>query len=201
MESLKIAASFILLCTFCSCKPESQPVPQDTSASQPGTGGGGFYSFTMNDIDGKPVGLSDYRGRAVLVVNVASKCGFTGQYETLEQLYRKYRDRGFVILGFPANNFLSQEPGTNEQIKQFCTSKYGVSFPMFAKISVKGDDIHPLYAYLTDPANSGGRGGDVSWNFNKFLISPNGGIIAHFGSRTEPLSAEMIQAVESSLPD
>ena len=156
-----------------------------------------IYGFQMKTIDGKEVSLGDFKGKALLIVNVASRCGFTPQYEGLEKLYEKYKGRGLEILGFPANNFMGQEPGTNEEIKKFCGLKYKVTFPMFSKISVKGKDIHPLYRYLTQES---GLDGDISWNFNKFLVSPEGKIVARFGSRTEPLSKELEEKLESILP-
>lgn len=156
----------------------------------------GIYSFVMQTIDGKEQPLAAYKGKTLLVVNVASRCGFTPQYKGLEALHRKYKDRGFVILGFPANNFMGQEPGTNEEIKQFCALHYGVTFPMFAKISVKGVDIHPLYKYLTESANPPGA---ISWNFNKFLIGPDGRILARWGSRTTPDSKELVGTIEEVL--
>lgn len=158
-----------------------------------------FYSFTMDDIDGNPVPLSQYQGKVVLVVNVASKCGFTKQYAALQQLYEKYREQGFVVLGFPANNFMGQEPGTNAEIKRFCATTFNVTFPMFSKISVKGKDIHPLYQYLTSPKENGEFGKPITWNFNKFLIGKDGKTIAYFGSKTEPLAPELIEAVEKAL--
>jgi glutathione peroxidase len=158
-----------------------------------------IYDFTANDIDGKPVPLSDYRGRVLLAVNVASRCGFTYQYEGLESLYRKYRERGFVVLGFPSGDFLGQEPGTNEQIKEFCTLNYGVTFPMFGKIGVKGKRIHPLYRYLTAKETNGEFGGRITWNFNKFLIGRDGRTLARFGSRVEPGAGELVAAVEAAL--
>lgn len=157
------------------------------------------YDFTMKDIDGKDVKLDEFRGKVVMIVNVASKCGFTPQYAGLEKLYKNYKDRGFVILGFPANNFLRQEPGTDAEIKTFCTSKYNVTFPMFSKISVKGKDQHPLYAYLTDKKNDHEFGGAISWNFNKFLVSKDGKIVARFGSKTTPEDEELAKAVETEL--
>ena len=160
-----------------------------------------LYSFTMDDIDGKPVGLSEYTGKVLLIVNVASKCGFTKQYAGLQALYEKYQEQGFVILGFPANNFRGQEPGTDTEIKQFCTTKFNVTFPMFSKISVKGKDIHPLYQYLTSPEENGEFGTAITWNFNKFLIDKNGKTINYFGSRVDPLDSEMIDAVENALKD
>jgi glutathione peroxidase len=153
------------------------------------------YDFTMNSIDGKPQALSVYKGQVLLIVNTASKCGFTKQYAGLQPLYEKYKDRGLVVLGFPANNFGGQEPGSNEEIQQFCTTRFNVTFPMFGKISVKGDNIHPLYAWLTAHPN----GKPVSWNFNKFLIGRDGNLVAHFGSRTAPESEELIAAIEKAL--
>ena len=154
----------------------------------------GIYDFTMNSIDGAPAPLSAYKGKVVLLVNVASRCGFTPQYTGLESLYEKFKDRGFVILGFPANNFGGQEPGTNEEIKTFCSTKYNVTFPIYAKSSVKGADINPLYKYLTET-----KGGDVKWNFTKFLADRNGNVIARFESAVTPDSAELVSAVESAL--
>jgi glutathione peroxidase len=152
------------------------------------------HEFTLNDIDGKPVPLAEYKGKVVLIVNVASKCGFTPQYTGLEALYEKYKDQGFVIVGVPANNFGSQEPGTNEEIKTFCSRKYNVSFPMMSKVSVKGDDITPLYKYLTTA-----KGGDVKWNFTKFLIGKDGEIAGRFESAVKPDDPALTGAVESAL--
>ena len=153
----------------------------------------------MTNIDGKTVPLSRYRGKVVLAVNVASKCGFTKQYEGLQQLYEKYKDQGFVVLGFPANNFGSQEPGTDSEIKSFCTTKFNVTFPMFSKISVEGKDIHPLYQYLISAKENGEFGDPIKWNFNKFLIGKDGETIARFGSKTKPLDAQIIDTVEKAL--
>ncbi len=152
------------------------------------------HEFTLNSIDGKPVSLADYKGKVVLIVNVASKCGFTPQYTGLEALYEKYKNQGFVIVGVPANNFGSQEPGTNEEIATFCSRKYNVSFPMMAKVSVKGDDITPLYQYLTTA-----KGGDVKWNFTKFLIGKDGQIAERFESAVKPDAPELTSAVETAL--
>ena len=160
--------------------------------------GSGLYSFTLNSIDGKPAPLGDYKGKVVLIVNVASKCGFTPQYSALESIYEKYKDQGFVILGFPANNFGAQEPGTNAEIKTFCTRKYNVSFPMFAKISVKGADQAPLYTYLTQQAGSG-IAGDIKWNFTKFLINRNGKVVQRFEPEVTPDSKELTEAIEQQL--
>jgi glutathione peroxidase len=153
-----------------------------------------IQDFTLNSIDGKPVPLGEYKGKVALVVNVASQCGYTPQYAGLESLYRKYKDKGFVILGFPANNFGAQEPGTNEEIKTFCNRKYSVDFPMFSKISVKGADKAPLYQYLTETG-----GGEIKWNFTKFLIDRDGKVLRRFESGVEPESSEVIGAVEAAL--
>ncbi len=153
-----------------------------------------IYEFTLNDIDGKPMPLQSLQGKAVLVVNVASQCGYTPQYAGLEALYQKYKDRGFVIVGVPANNFGGQEPGTNQEIKQFCSRKYSVTFPMLAKVSVKGADMTPLYQYLTST-----RGGDVKWNFTKFLIGKEGRVLARFEPAVAPDAAELTAAVEKAL--
>jgi len=158
-----------------------------------------IYDFTMRDIDGKDVSLSAFKGKVLLLVNVASKCGFTGQYEGLEKLYTTYTNRGFVLLGFPANDFLGQEPGTEAEIKSFCTLTYGVTFPMFAKLSVKGKGMHPLYEYLTAKETNPNFGGAISWNFNKFLIGRDGAIVGRFGSRTKPDDKELVAAVEKAL--
>lgn len=159
----------------------------------------GIHEFTLKDIDGQDVALADYQGQVLLVVNVASKCGFTRQYAGLEKLYQKYKEQGFTVLGFPANNFMGQEPGTDAEIKTFCSLNYGVSFPMFSKISVKGKTIHPLYAYLTSKAQHPEYGGAISWNFNKFLIGKDGQVIGRFGSRTEPEDPELAAAIEKAL--
>jgi glutathione peroxidase len=158
-----------------------------------------IYDFTLKDIDHKEVNLGQYRGKVVLVVNVASRCGYTPQYEGLQKVYLKYKDRGFVILGFPANNFMAQEPGTDEEIKTFCSTKYNVTFPIFSKISVKGDDIHPLYKFLTSKETNPDFGGDIKWNFSKFLLDKNGKIIARFEPKVTPESDPMIQAIEKAL--
>ncbi|HEY3706141.1 MAG TPA: glutathione peroxidase [Terracidiphilus sp.] len=158
-----------------------------------------LYSFTMNSIDGDPVSLNSFKGKVVMVVNVASKCGFTPQYSALESVYEKYKDRGFVIVGVPANNFAQQEPGTNEEIKTFCSRKYNVKFPMMSKVSVKGDDKTPLYQYLTDPAQDPKFSGDIKWNFTKFLVDRNGKIVARFEPATTPDAPEVTAAIESEL--
>jgi len=157
------------------------------------------YDFTLNSIEGQATPLASFKGRLVLLVNVASRCGFTPQYAGLEALYEKYKDRGFVIVGIPANNFGAQEPGSNQEIKTFCTSKYHVTFPMMAKVSVKGSDITPLYAFLTDKAVNPKTGGDIGWNFTKFLIGPDGKVIARFDSEVEPDSKDLTSTIEKAL--
>jgi glutathione peroxidase len=155
--------------------------------------------FTVKDIDGKDVNLSDYKGKVVMIVNVASKCGNTPQYAGLEKMYEKYKDQGFVILGFPANNFGSQEPGSNSQIKEFCSSTYHVAFPMMGKVSVKGDDKAPLYKYLTTADTNGEFAGEVEWNFGKFLIDRNGAVIARFAPKTKVETPQVVSEVEKAL--
>lgn len=158
-----------------------------------------LYSFKLNDIDGWPIELSRYEGKVLLVVNVASECRFTDQYANLQRLYMKYRDRGLVVLGFPANNFGNQEPGSNAEIKQFTKSQFNIMFPLFSKISVKGDDIHPLYQCLTSPETNGRFAGPITWNFNKFLIDREGTTIARFPSEIDPLDPQITEAIEAAL--
>jgi glutathione peroxidase len=155
--------------------------------------------FKLKSIDGKDFDLAQFKGKTVLLVNVASKCGLTPQYEALEALYEKYKDQGFVIVGFPANNFGSQEPGTEAEIKQFCSSKYNVKFPMTSKISVKGDDQHPLYKFLTSKETDGDFAGDIEWNFCKFLVDRNGNVMARFKSATKPAEPQVVAAIEKAL--
>ncbi len=160
-----------------------------------------IYDFAAKDINGGEVSLESYKGKVLLIVNVASKCGFTPQYEGLQKLYETHKDQGLVVLGFPANDFLWQEPGTDSEIKAFCTTTYGVTFPMFAKISVKGSGQHPLYAFLTDKKANPSVNGKISWNFNKFLIGRDGRVIRQFGSRDKPLGDEMVKAVKAALAE
>lgn len=155
--------------------------------------------FKMKDINGKEQDLTQYYGNVVLMVNVASKCGLTPQYEELEKTYKKYKDKGFVILGFPANNFLRQEPGTDDEIKAFCKKNYGVTFPMFSKVSVKGKDKCELYQYLTDKKAGHKFGGAIEWNFAKFIINRNGEIAERFSPRTTPDDKKLIAALEKEL--
>lgn len=157
-----------------------------------------IYSFTIKDIDGKELSLERFKGKVVLIVNVASKCGYTPQYEGLQAIYEKYKDQGFVIIGFPANNFKSQEPGSNEEIKQFCTLEYGVEFPMASKVSVKGEDQDPLFAYLTSLSNPDFTG-EINWNFEKFLINREGKLTRRFRSEVKPESDVLTKAIEDLL--
>ncbi len=156
-----------------------------------------IYAFKMKDIDGKTVPLSKYKGKVLLVVNVASKCGFTPQYKGLQELYESKKDKGFVILGFPANNFGAQEPGTDPEIKQFCSSKFGVTFPMFSKISVKGSDENDLYKWLI--ANSPRPQDDIEWNFAKFVVGRDGKVYKRFSPKETPTSPEVEQAIDEAL--
>jgi len=158
-----------------------------------------IYEFTVTNIVGEEVNLDKYKDKVLMFVNTASECGYTPQYKGLQAIYDKYKDQGFVVLGFPANNFGGQEPGTEKEIKEFCTLKYKVTFPMFAKISVKGDDQHPLYNFLTNEKTNPKFSGDVTWNFNKFLTNQKGEIIARFSSKEVPESKEVTGAIEKAL--
>jgi glutathione peroxidase len=159
----------------------------------------GPLDFKVKDIDGKEVNLADYKGKVVMMVNVASKCGNTKQYGPLQAMHEKYKDKGLVIIGFPANEFGGQEPGAESQIKEFCTSKFGVSFPMMSKIVVKGQGIHPLYAWLTDKNKTGEFGGEIEWNFAKFIIDRNGNVIGRLAARTQPDDPKAVAAIEKAL--
>lgn len=174
-----------------SQKAEIKPMKQAAKAS--------IHAFTMKDIDGNDVKLADFKDKVLLVVNVASKCGFTRQYSGLQKVYETYKDRGFVVLGFPANNFGKQEPGSNEEIKEFCSVNFGVTFPMFEKISVKGEDQHPLYKMLTEKESNPEFSGEITWNFNKFLIDKQGHIVARFESGDKPESEKVTSAIEKLL--
>lgn len=198
MRKLNFCWLFLLFAGIFSvegCKDESQKAEAAKLAKTIKS----VHDFTVTDIDGNKVKLEKYKGNVLLIVNVASKCGFTPQYEGLQALYEKYQSEDFLILGFPANNFLNQEPGTNEEIKQFCSMNYDVTFPMFSKISVKGDDIAPLYLYLTSEITNPQFSGKISWNFNKFLIGRDGAILNRFGSKDKPRSEKVVQAIEDAL--
>ncbi len=159
-----------------------------------------LYDIPINRLDGTPSSLADFQGKAVLAVNVASKCGLTPQYEQLEQLQEEYGDKGFSVVGFPSNQFLGQEPGTAEEIQEFCSTTYGVTFPLMEKIEVNGENRHPIYAELTEVADTDGEAGDVQWNFEKFLISPAGEVVGRFRPTVLPDAPEVIEAIEANLP-
>jgi glutathione peroxidase len=170
--------------------------PAFADAEAGGLADPGVLGFKAVDIDGKEQALEQYRGKAILIVNTASKCGYTPQYKGLQALYAKYKDQGLVVLGFPSNDFLHQEPGSSAEIKEFCSLKFHVTFPMFEKIDVKGKNIHPLYRYLTQQSP---YPGDISWNFNKFLAGRDGNLLARWGSKTTPEDPELVKAVEQAL--
>ncbi len=158
-----------------------------------------IYDFVIRNIDGREVKLEQYRDKALLLVNVASQCGYTPQYEGLQKIYSKYKDQGLVVLGFPANNFGAQEPGSDQEIKTFCSTRYDVTFPMFSKISVKGSDKHPLYKFLTDETTNPKFAGEITWNFNKFLVDKRGNVVARFASEDTPEGDKVTRAIERVL--
>lgn len=191
-KKILAAALVAMLGTVAMAAEESKKEAPAKPAASP-------LDFTVKDIDGKETDLTQYKGKVVLMVNVASKCGYTKQYTALEQTYETYKDKGFVIVGFPANNFKGQEPGTNEEIKQFCTAKFNVKFPMMSKISVLGDDKAPVYKFLTEDPTAGAFGGDIKWNFTKFLIGRDGKVVARFEPKVKPEDAEVKDAIEKAL--
>ncbi|MGW7261928.1 glutathione peroxidase [Streptomyces sp. NPDC054842] len=158
------------------------------------------FDVEIGALQGGSADLAQYRGKAVLVVNVASKCGLTPQYAGLERLHERYADQGFTVLGVPCNQFLGQEPGSSEEIAEFCSATYGVTFPMTEKAEVNGDGRHPLYGLLVDTADAEGHTGDIRWNFEKFLVGPDGEVLARFSPQTEPEAPELVAAVEKALP-
>jgi glutathione peroxidase len=192
----KRKAVVILISCFAACAcislAQSQPTPTKASAIKPKS----VLDFTMNDIDGHPKPLAAYKGKVFMIVNTASECGYTPQYETLEKLYETYKGRGFGILAFPANNFGEQEPGTNAEIKKFCATKFKTSFDLFEKISVKGNDKHPLYTYITQDSP---YPGEIKWNFQKYLVDRKGTIVARYLSAVDPMSKEVRAEVEKLL--
>lgn len=188
---LALAAAVILVGVFAA-----SIIKNDVAAA-----GGSVLDFSMRDIDGKTVKMDRYKGNVLLIVNVASKCGYTPQYEALQSIFKKYEGQGFFVLGFPANNFGGQEPGSNAEIKEFCESKYMVTFPMFAKISVKGDDIDPFYKFLTSAETNPKFAGDITWNFNKFLVDREGRVVARFDSKDKPDSDAVVTAIEKYLKE
>ncbi len=158
-----------------------------------------IYEIELPRLDGKPESLADYAGKVVLAVNVASKCGNTPQYAGLQSLYEKYSDQGFTVLGFPCNQFFGQEPGSAEQIQEFCTLNYGVTFPLFSKLDVKGDRQHPLYSILTETPDDAGKAGNVTWNFEKFLVGRDGRVVRRFRPKVQPNDPKVVEAIEAAL--
>jgi len=200
LRSVTVIAAFLCFSLLASAK-DSAPT------TKPAAGAGGAVDpaspldFKVTTIDGQEVNLADYKGKVVLIVNVASRCGFTSQYEGLQKVYTKYREKGFAVLAFPANNFRHQEPDNNEKIKAFVTGKYHVTFPMMAKISVKGDDQHPLYHFLTAKETGGEFAGDIEWNFTKLLVGRSGKVVARFPAKVKPEDPKVIAAIEAALED
>lgn len=188
---LALAAAFVLISPFVVVADEAKPVEKkDVPAT---------LNFTMKSLDGEDVNLAKYQGKVVLIVNTASECGLTGQYKPLQRLHEKYKDQGFVVLGFPCNQFGSQEPGSESEIKTFCQENYGVTFDMFAKVDVNGDKAAPLYQLLTKTPTKPAGSGKISWNFEKFLLGRNGEVVSRFAPRTEPSSDEVVNAIEAEL--
>jgi glutathione peroxidase len=188
----------LCLCSFVFAAADATPAPTTQPTADAGTVAP-VLRYTMKSLDGKDVNLAQYQGKVILMVNTASKCGNTPQYKPLEALYNKYADQGFVILGFPSNDFGHQEPGTDADISTFCTKNYGVTFDMFSKVDVKGENQCDLYHYLTSPDTDKPFAGDITWNFEKFLISRDGNIVARFKPKTQPDSAQVIAAIEAEL--
>jgi glutathione peroxidase len=194
--------SLALCCALTACVCELRPTDKETPAmpAQPARASvPPVLDFTMNRLVGEPAHLGDYQGKVVLIVNVASKCGYTPQYAPLQKLHETYHERGLAVLGFPANEFGNQEPGTDADIAEFCERNFGATFDMFSKVVVKGDGICPLYDYLTSEETNPEFGGEMKWNFEKFLIGRDGRVVNRFGSRTSPDSDEMIAAIEAAL--
>jgi len=198
MRACAILAVFALMVAVVVAQEKQETPARKMVESQPSSPAGPL-DFTVSDIDGHSVPLAKYKGDVVLIVNVASKCGFTPQYKDLQALYDKYRERGLRILGFPANNFKAQEPGSNAEIKEFCQKNFGVTFDMFAKVSVKGDDICPLYKFLTSEQSNPGHGGEIAWNFTKFLVGRDGRVVARFEPKVKPTDEVVTRAVEAAL--
>ena len=190
MKRLALAAAALMTAAFaCSTFTTSDPASP-------------IYGFELDSIDGDPVALSAFEDDVLLIVNTASKCGLTPQYDGLEKLYKEYRDKGFAVLGFPSNEFGAQEPGQNHEIKEFCKRNFGVTFPLFSKIVVTGNGIHPLYAYLTEQTKTEeGATVKIRWNFEKFLVNRNGEVVARFVPNTEPYDPELVATLESALAE
>lgn len=190
-----VSAIMLLL----GCGVNNNTTEGDTTGYKASQAKGDIYQFTMKSLTGQDVPLSTYKGKVVLIVNTASKCGLTPQYKDIEALYEKYKDKGLVVLGFPANDFLRQEPGSNSEIGEFCQKNYGVTFPMFSKIEVTGKDKAPLYKYLTEKSENGVIDAAVTWNFQKFLIDKNGHVVTYFKPNTEVTEPTVIKAIEDLL--
>ncbi len=178
---IRILLASIIFISFAFTANEKRPI----ATSQPT-----IYNFKVEALEGGTINFASFKGKKILIVNTASKCGYTPQYTELEELYEKYKDK-LVVIGFPANNFGGQEPGTNAEIKEFCTGTYHVTFPMASKVSVKGNDMHPLYQWLTSKEKNGVLDAEIKWNFNKFLINEKGELVAYFGSKVKPMSEEI----------
>lgn len=191
--SARLSAASILITLWAGSAPAVEAKSKEGKSMESAP----IYSIPVKTIDGQDSNLGVHKGKAILIVNTASECGYTPQYAPLQKLHETYRDRGFTVVAFPANNFGKQEPGTNAEIAQFCSTKYKVTFPLYEKVSAKGADIHPLYKYLTTQP---GFEGDIKWNFNKFLIDPTGKVVARFDSGVDPMSSKLTAAVEGVLP-
>jgi glutathione peroxidase len=198
MRNLTILFGVVLACSalavFAAEGSKSKEAAADAGKDVPPV-----LNFTMDSLDGKPVNLSKYQGKVVLIVNTASKCGNTPQYEQLQKLHEKYSEKGLAVIGFPANDFKQQEPGTNEDIAAFCKKNYGVTFDMFSKIVVKGQGQAPLYKFLTSKETNPNFAGDITWNFEKFLVGKNGQVVARFKPKMHPDDPEIIKAIEAEL--
>lgn len=193
----KILYIFSLSAFFFSCQNQAQNQQKVANVNQTTMSKQNIYQFKVEDLEGNTFDFSTLKGKIILVVNTASECGLTPQYEQLQAIYEKYRDKNFVIVGFPANNFGSQEPGTNQQIASFCQKNYGVTFPMMAKISVKGSDMHAIYQFLTQKAKNGFQDSEVQWNFQKYLINENGELEKVISPRILPTDDEIVNWIES----
>lgn len=198
----KYFLSFLCLAVL-SCKPKTTEIAKvdqpEVTNNQKKMEYTSVHDFKMSTIEGKQQPLSEYKGKVMLIVNVASQCGLTPQYAELQELYNNFAGKGLVVLGFPANNFMGQEPGTNDEIKSFCSKNYGVTFPMFAKISVKGEDTHALYQYLTQKSQNGVFDSEVTWNFQKFLVDKEGKVITSFSPKTSVTDPAVITAISKAL--
>lgn len=197
LATLGLGAAAITIAAQPGNQPGSQPGSKPGSKPADAVPSPYVLGYTMNRIDGTPEDLSIYKGKVILIVNVASKCGLTPQYDTLQTVYETHKDKGFVILGFPANNFMGQEPGTNEEIASFCRDKYDVDFPMFEKVSVKGKDATPLFAQLASFKEP--QGGEPSWNFTKYLVDKQGNLVARFGPRVKPDDKDILAKIDELL--